>query len=87
MTKDGKIKIMVVPSDRAGVGYFRSLEPHLFMKNKWDNEVEIDIYYDFGHLQNFQEVIKDYDILHFHTEQSSQKQSSVSDPANQNPRQ
>ena len=66
MTKDGKIKIMVVPSDRAGVGFFRSLEPHLFLKNKWDDEVEVDIYYDFAHLQNFQEVIKDYDILHFH---------------------
>lgn len=66
MTKDGKLKIMVVPSDRAGVGYFRSLEPHLFLANKWENEAEVDIYYDFAHLQDFTNVIKDYDILHFH---------------------
>lgn len=66
MTKDGKIKIMVVPSDRAGVGYFRSLAPHLYLANRWGNEVEVDIYYDFAHLRDFVNVIKEYDILHFH---------------------
>ena len=40
-----KIKILVVPSDRFGVGKFRSIEPHIFLQNKFpeDFHVEIDL--------------------------------------------
>jgi glycosyltransferase involved in cell wall biosynthesis len=40
-----KINVLVVPSDRFGVGKFRSIEPHIFLQNKFpeDFHVEIDL--------------------------------------------
>lgn len=61
-----KINILVCPSDRAGVGYFRSTSPHIFMKAMFDDEVNVDICYDLGIMNNFAEFIKGYDIIHFH---------------------
>jgi hypothetical protein len=33
-----KIKVLVVPSDRTGVGYFRSTKPHIFLEEKYPDE-------------------------------------------------
>ena len=41
-----KIKILVVPSDRTGVGKFRSLDPHIFLQNLYPNDFHVDIDYD-----------------------------------------
>ena len=31
MTKDGKINILVIPSDKYGCGFWRSVNPHTFL--------------------------------------------------------
>jgi glycosyltransferase involved in cell wall biosynthesis len=41
-----KIKILVLPSDRTGVGKFRSLEPHIFLQEKYPDDFHIDIDYE-----------------------------------------
>jgi glycosyltransferase involved in cell wall biosynthesis len=41
-----KIKILVVPSDRSGVGKFRSVDPHIFLQNQYPDEFHVDIVYD-----------------------------------------
>jgi len=41
-----KIKILVVPSDRTGVGKFRSLDPHVFLQNLYGDDFHVDIVYD-----------------------------------------
>jgi glycosyltransferase involved in cell wall biosynthesis len=41
-----KIKVLVVPSDRTGVGKFRSVDPHVFLQNLYGNEFHVDIIYD-----------------------------------------
>jgi glycosyltransferase involved in cell wall biosynthesis len=41
-----KIKILVVPSDRSGVGKFRSVDPHIFLQNQYPEEFHIDIVYE-----------------------------------------
>lgn len=41
-----KIKILVVPSDRSGVGKFRSVDPHIFLQNLYGDEFHVDIVYD-----------------------------------------
>jgi hypothetical protein len=38
-----KIKVLVVPSDRTGVGYFRSTNPHIALENLYSDEFSIDI--------------------------------------------
>ena len=41
-----KIKVLVVPSDRSGVGKFRSVDPHIFLQNQYPDEFHVDIVYD-----------------------------------------
>jgi glycosyltransferase involved in cell wall biosynthesis len=59
-----KIKVLVVPSDRTGVGYFRSTNPHIALENLYSDEFSIDI--DFEPQINNDEWLKQYDIIHYH---------------------
>lgn len=56
-----KIKVLVVPSDRTGVGKFRSVDPHVFLQNLYGDDFHVDIIYepsydDFNFWQNYQIV-------------------------------
>lgn len=63
MSKD-KIKVLVVPSDRTGVGYFRSTKPHITLETMYPNEFHVDIEYE----PNIDDDtwLKQYDIIHYH---------------------
>jgi glycosyltransferase involved in cell wall biosynthesis len=41
-----KVKVLVVPSDRSGVGKFRSVDPHIFLQNQYPEEFHVDIVYE-----------------------------------------
>jgi glycosyltransferase involved in cell wall biosynthesis len=59
-----KIKVLVVPSDRTGVGKFRSIDPHIFLQKLYSEDFHVDIMFDL----DFNDVNfwKDYQIVHFH---------------------
>lgn len=59
-----KIKVLVVPSDRTGVGYFRSTKPHISLETNYPDEFHVDIDYA-PQLEN-DEWLKQYDIIHYH---------------------
>lgn len=61
---NNKINILVVPSDRFGVGRYRSIAPHVALNEQYGNDFDIDINYspDWSNLESF----KKYDIVHFH---------------------
>ena len=59
-----KIKVLVVPSDRTGVGYFRSTNPHIALENNFPNEFHVDV--DYEPNLNDDEWLKQYDIIHYH---------------------
>ena len=59
-----KIKILVLPSDRTGVGFFRSTNPHIELENKYPDLFSVDIDYE-PQLDN-DEWLKQYDIIHYH---------------------
>ena len=59
-----KIKVLVLPSDRTGVGKFRSVDPHVMLQNNHSDEFHIDIDYD--PKINDLNYWKQYDIVHFH---------------------
>lgn len=59
-----KIKVLVIPSDRTGVSYFRSTKPHVALEEKYPDEFHVDIEYD-AELNN-DEWLKQYDIIHYH---------------------
>ena len=59
-----KIKILVVPSDRTGVSYFRSTNPHLALENNYPDLFHVDI--DYEPQLNNDEWLKQYDIIHYH---------------------
>lgn len=59
-----KIKVLVVPSDRFGVGYYRSVNPHVKLNELYKDEFDITIDYspNFNDLSSFD----NYDIIHIH---------------------
>jgi glycosyltransferase involved in cell wall biosynthesis len=59
-----KIKVLVVPSDRTGVGKFRSIDPHIMLQNMYSDEFHIDIDYE----PNVNDINfwKKYQIVHIH---------------------
>jgi len=59
-----KINVLVVPSDRTGVGKFRSIDPHIFLQNLYPEDFHIDIVYDV--VYDDLEFFKKYQIVSFH---------------------
>jgi len=59
-----KIKVLVVPSDRSGVGKFRSVDPHIFLQNLYGDDFHIDINYDPSY--DDMNFWKQYQIVSFH---------------------
>jgi glycosyltransferase involved in cell wall biosynthesis len=41
-----KINLLVVPSDRTGVGKYRSVDPHIFLQNLYGDDFHVDIIYE-----------------------------------------
>ena len=64
----GKIKVLVLPSDRTGVSKFRSVEPHMKLQELYSDEFHVDII-TAGTIEfdwEDESVYKNYDIVHFH---------------------
>ena len=59
-----KLRILVLPSDRTGVGKFRSLEPHVFLQNKYPEDFHVDIDYN-PNMDDLSYWTK-YDMVCFH---------------------
>jgi len=59
-----KIKILVLPSDRTGVGKFRSLEPHIFLQEKYPDDFHVDI--DYEPKMDDMSYWTQYDMVCFH---------------------
>ena len=59
-----KIKILVVPSDRTGVGYYRSTIPHINLQKRFPDDVHVDIDYEPQYKND--KWLKQYDIIHYH---------------------
>jgi glycosyltransferase involved in cell wall biosynthesis len=59
-----KIKVLVVPSDRSGVGKFRSVDPHIFLQNIYGDDFHVDIIYDPSY--DDMNFWKQYQIVSFH---------------------
>ena len=59
-----KIKVLVLPSDRTGVGKFRSVDPHIFLQNQYPDEFHVDI--DYEPQINDINYWKQYNIVAFH---------------------
>lgn len=59
-----KINILVLPSDRSGVGKFRSIDPHVCLQKLYPNEVHVDIEFDINYEDD--KFWQKYDIVHFH---------------------
>lgn len=62
-----KIKILVIPSDRMGVGKFRSVDPHVYIAEHYADEFDIDIcYIDQIPTENTKNFFAQYDLVHIH---------------------
>lgn len=59
-----KINVLVIPSDKTGVGKFRSVDPHIFLQNMYPNDFHVDI--DYEPKINDVNYWKKYQIIHVH---------------------
>ena len=59
-----KIKVLVLPSDRTGVGKFRSTDPHVYLQNMYPDEFHVDI--DYEPKVDDINYWKKYQIVHVH---------------------
>lgn len=59
-----KINVLVIPSDRSGVGKFRSMDPHIFLQSKYPEEFHVEI--DFTPPVDDMEFWKKFQIVHYH---------------------
>ena len=59
-----KINVLVLPSDKSGVGKFRSVDPHVKLQNLYPNDFHVDI--DYEPRLNDINYWKKYQIVHFH---------------------
>lgn len=59
-----KINVLVLPSDRTGVGKFRSVEPHIFLQTNYPEDFHVDI--DYEPKLDDDSYWKKYQIVHFH---------------------
>lgn len=63
---DKKIKMLVLPSDRSGCGYFRSVSPHKWIAEHMSDIFDIDIMYGIPNDVNLETFLRKYDIIHIH---------------------
>jgi glycosyltransferase involved in cell wall biosynthesis len=59
-----KINVLVLPSDKSGVGKFRSTDPHIMLQNLYPDDFHVDI--DFEPQINNPSYWKKYQIVHVH---------------------
>ena len=59
-----KIKVLVLPSDKSGVGKFRSVDPHIMLQNMYPDDFHVDI--DYEPKINDINYWKKYQIVHVH---------------------
>jgi len=59
-----KTKVLVVPSDRTGVSYYRSTIPHIKLEEYFPEEFHVDI--DYEPELNNDNFLKQYDVIHYH---------------------
>jgi glycosyltransferase involved in cell wall biosynthesis len=59
-----KLKVLVIPSDRTGVSFFRSTNPHIALETNYPDEFMVEI--DYEPQLNNDEWLKQYDIIHYH---------------------
>ena len=71
-----KIKVLVIPSDRTGVGKFRSVDPHIFLQKLYPNDFHVDIIYDVP-MTNM-DFWKEYQIVAFHRSINPDFETSLS---------
>jgi len=59
-----KINVLVLPSDTTGVGKFRSIDPHTFLQDLYNDDFHVDI--DYEPRINDLNYWKKYQIVHVH---------------------
>jgi len=70
-----KIRVLVLPSDKTGVGKFRSIDPHVCLQNNYPDDFHVDI--DYEPKVNDINYWKKYDIVHFHRTINHEYDNSV----------
>jgi len=61
-----KKNIMVLRSDNSGVGFFRSLQPHINLEKLYPDEFHCEMYTPNEVNWNDDDFLKRFDLIHYH---------------------
>lgn len=61
-----KIKVLVIPGDRFGCGFFRCLQPHQYIQEHYSDLFEIEIRYNLPDNVPLDEFFRQFDVVHIH---------------------
>lgn len=70
-----KIKVLCLPSDKYGVGYFRSLNPHTKLSELYGDKFDVTIEYDV--INKPLSYFEEFDIIHFSKNISTSYEKSI----------
>ncbi len=63
---DRQIRLLVIPNDRWGCGFFRCLQPHQYIQEHYSDLFEIEIRYNLPVDIPLEEFFKKFDVVHIH---------------------
>ena len=63
---DRQIRMLVIPNDRWGCGFFRCLQPHQFIQEHYPEFFEIEIRYNLPSDIPLDKFFKRFDVVHIH---------------------
>lgn len=61
-----KIKMLVIPSDHGGCGFFRCTQPHVYIHENYGDEFDVDIVYNFPQDVPLDKFLSQYQIVLLH---------------------
>ena len=63
---DKLIRILVIPNDRWGCGFFRCLQPHQYIQEHYGDKFDIEIRYNLPIDVPLEQFFKRFDVVHIH---------------------
>lgn len=61
-----QFKVLIIPTGQEGVGYFRSIKPHTYLREQYPDEFDVHIEHDPTLADGNDEWLLDYDLIHYH---------------------
>lgn len=63
---DKLIRLLVIPNDRWGCGFFRCLQPHQYIQKHYGDKFDVEIRYNIPNDIPLEKFFRRFDVVHIH---------------------